>query len=220
MTVIDHPSPGAGELLDSAAITAELARLGAAYAARERDLRTADAQRLKAAHADARILAEQLLLEDRHGRACAERLCRLQDDIIRVIYDFAARHLYPPQTASDAEHMAVIATGGYGRGLMAPGSDIDLLFLLPYKQTAWGESIAETILYCLWDMGLKVGHATRSVDECIRQAKADMTIRTAVLEGRFLLGDQALFDELITRFDKNIVQGTAAEFVSAKLAER
>ena len=76
------------------------------------------------------------------------------------------------------------------------------MFLLPYKQTAWGESVAEGILYCLWDMGLKVGHATRSVDECIRQAKADMTIRTALLEARYLLGDRALFDEFVTRFDK------------------
>src|ERR1700757_2908037 len=113
MTVIDHPSRGAGELLDSAAIAAELARLAGAYAGRERDLRIAVAQRLKAAHADARVVAEQLLLEDRHGRRCAERLCRLQDDIIHVLYEFAARHLYPPQTASDAEHMAVVATGGY-----------------------------------------------------------------------------------------------------------
>ena len=104
--------------------------------------------------------------------------------------------------------MAVVATGGYGRGVLAPGSDIDLLFLLPYKQTAWGESVAETILYCLWDIGLKVGHATRSINECIRQAKADMTIRTAVLEARYLLGDRKLFDELITRFDKEVVQGT------------
>ncbi len=116
--------------------------------------------------------------------------------------------------------MAIVATGGYGRGVLAPGSDIDLLFLLPYKQTAWGESVAEAILYCLWDMGLKVGHATRSVNECIRQAKADMTIRTALLEARFLLGDRKLFDELVTRFDKEVVQGTAAEFVAAKLAER
>ena len=116
--------------------------------------------------------------------------------------------------------MAVVATGGYGRGLLAPGSDIDLLFVLPYKQTAWGESVAETILYCLWDMGLKVGHATRSINECIRHAKADMTIRTAVLEARFLLGDRKLFDELITRFDKEVAQGTAPEFVAAKLAER
>ena len=94
------------------------------------------------------------------------------------------------------------------------------MFLLPYKQTAWGESIAEAILYCLWDMGLKVGHATRSVDECVRQAKADMTIRTAVLESRFLNGDRTLFDELVTRFDHDVVRGTGPEFVAAKLAER
>src|SRR5579883_3022645 len=220
MTVIDHPPRATVELLDTAAMSAELARLAQDFSGRERELRTAVAQRLKAALADARVVAEQLLLEDRHGRRCAERLCRLQDDIIGVLYDFAVRHLYPPQTASDAEHMAVVATGGYGRGLMAPGSDIDLLFLLPYKQTAWGESVAEAILYCLWDMGLKVGHATRSVDECIRQAKADMTIRTAVLEARYLLGERKLYDQLVARFDKEVVQGTAAAFVAAKLAER
>src|SRR5665647_494236 len=116
--------------------------------------------------------------------------------------------------------MGGVAPRGYGRGLQGPGSRLHLLFLLPYKQTAWGESIAEAILYCLWDTGLKVGHATRSVDECIRQAKADMTIRTAILEARFLLGDQKLFDELVTRFDKEVVRTTAADFVAAKLAER
>ena len=117
--------------------------------------------------------------------------------------------------------MAVVATGGYGRGLLAPGSDIDLLFLLPYKQTAWGESVAEAILYCLWDIGLKVGHATRSVDECIRQAKADMTIRTAILEARFLLGDRKLFDELVDALRQGgRRRAPRAEFVAAKLAER
>src|ERR1044072_2757764 len=95
--------------------------------------------------------------------------------------------------------MSVVATGGYGRGLMAPESDIDLLFILPYKQTAWGEHVAEAILYCLWDMGLKVGPATASVDEWIRQARGDMTIRTAVLEMRFLTGDKPLYDELVAR---------------------
>jgi [protein-PII] uridylyltransferase len=220
MTIIDHPPHSGGELLDTEAIAAELARLADDFSGRDRELRTAVAQRLKAALGDARVVAEQLLLEDRHGRRCAERLCRLQDDIIKVLYDFAVRRLYLPQTASDAEHMAIVATGGYGRGLMAPGSDIDLLFLLPYKQTAWGESVAEAILYCLWDMGLKVGHATRSVDECIRQAKADMTIRTAILEARFLVGEPKLFDQLVVRFDKQVVHGTATEFVAAKLAER
>ena len=144
----------------------------------------------------------------------------MHDVVIRALFEFTRTHLYPAENPSEAEHMAVVATGGYGRGLMAPGSDIDLLFLLPYKQTAWGEQVAETILYCLWDMGLKVGHATRSVDECMRQAKADMTIRTALLEARYILGDKQLFDEMTARFQKDVVQGTAAEFVDAKLAER
>jgi [protein-PII] uridylyltransferase len=144
----------------------------------------------------------------------------MQDEIIRILFEFAANELYPSRVPSEAERMAVVATGGYGRGLLAPGSDIDLLFLLPYKQTAWGESVAEAVLYCLWDMGLKVGHATRSVDECIRQAKADMTIRTALLEARYLFGDVKLFQELAARFDKDVVQGTAPQFVAAKLAER
>src|SRR6266851_4004967 len=186
----------------------------------EGELRTAIAQRLKAVLAESCAKAEALLLKDRHGGRCAARLTRMQDDLIRVIYTFAVTRLYPSQSPSESERMAIVATGGYGRGLMAPGSDIDLLFVLPYKQTAWGEQIAEIILYCLWDMGLKVGHATRSIDECIRLAKADMTIRTAILEARFLLGDRTLFDEMVARFDKQVVQGSAAEFVAAKLAER
>ena len=214
------PVPAATKLIDARAIAADLEKLAAQKNANERELRTAVAQRLKAALAQGRAKAEQMLLKDRHGRRCAERLCLMEDEIIRIAFEFVCKHLYPSQNPSEAEHMAVIATGGYGRGLQAPGSDIDLLFLLPYKQTAWGESVAETILYCLWDTGLKVGHATRSVDECIRQSKADMTIRTAILEARFLLGDRKLFDELIERFDRQVARGTAPEFVAAKLAER
>jgi [protein-PII] uridylyltransferase len=210
----------ADELIDPATIVDDLKKLAKTHAGRERELRTAVAQRLKSALSEARVRAEALLLRDRHGRRCAERLCQTQDEIIRILFDFAVTELYPPRVPSEAEHMAVVGTGGYGRGLLAPGSDIDLLFLLPYKQTAWGESVAEALLYCLWDMGLKVGHATRSVEECIRQAKADMTIRTALLETRYLFGDIKLFNELTTRFDKEVVQGSAPEFVAAKLAER
>jgi [protein-PII] uridylyltransferase len=213
----DHTAR-ANTLIDIDATAADLARLRDIYAGREREMRTAMAQRLKSSLAEGRAAAEQMLLKDRHGRKCAERLCTMQDDIIRMLFDLVGK-LYSA-ASSDGERMAVVATGGYGRGLLAPGSDIDLLFLLPYKQTAWGEQVAEGILYCLWDMGLKVGHATRSVDECIRQAKADMTIRTALLEARYLLGDRALFDEFAARFDKDIVKGTAALFVAAKLAER
>src|SRR5437870_1383052 len=220
LTLPDHAGPVLAEVFEPRSILADLEALARAHAGHERDLRSAVAQRLKAALSEGRARAERLLLQDRRGRLCAERLCAMQDEIIRVLYEFAGKHLYPSQNPSEAERMSVVATGGYGRGLLAPGSDIDLLFVLPYKQTAWGESIAETILYCLWDMGLKVGHATRSLNECIRQAKADMTIRTALIEARYLLGDHKLFDDLTARFNKEVAQGTAAQFVAAKLAER
>ena len=219
MLTLTETSRGAA-IFDAVGIAAELERLAEGHAGNERELRLAVSRLLRAALARGRAAIERMLLADRHGRRCAERLCAMQDEIVRLVFEFAIKHLYPAQNPSEAERMAIVATGGYGRGVLAAGSDIDLLFLLPYKQTAWGESVAETILYCLWDMGLKVGHATRSVSECIRAAKADMTTRTAVLEARYLLGERKLYDELMARFDKDVVQGTAAEFVAAKLAER
>src|SRR5476651_1229371 len=218
--VVTAARPEADERFDTARITAAVDALAAKHHGREDLFRAATAQLLKAEMIEARAVAQAVLLRDHHGRRCAERLSFVQDEIIRILYAAATRHLYRSPIPSGAERMAVVATGGYGRGLMAPESDIDLLFILPYKQTAWGEQVAEAILYCLWDMGLKVGHATRSVDESIRQARGDMTIRTAVLETRFLTGDQPLYDELVDRFDREVVQGTAAEFVTAKLAER
>ncbi|MGO9356390.1 MAG: [protein-PII] uridylyltransferase [Xanthobacteraceae bacterium] len=205
---------------ETARIESAIAALAETHARRDDGFRVALAQLLKAEMAQARDAVQAQLLKDRHGRHCAEQLCAIQDEVIRLLFEAATRHLYKTQSPSDAERMCVVATGGYGRGLMAPQSDIDLLFLLPYKQTAWGEQVAEAILYCLWDMGLKVGHATRSVDETIRQSRADMTIRTAILETRFLIGDRGLYDELVVRFNKQVVQGTAPEFVAAKLAER
>ena len=148
----EHPTRHAGDLIDARAVAADLEKLAEGHSGGERELRSAVAQRLKTALIEGRAKAEQLLLKDRHGRRCAERLCRLEDEIIRLLFEFARKHLYPSQNPSEAEHMAVIATGGYGRGLQAPGSDIDLLFLLPYKQTAWGESIAE------FDPLLPMGH--------------------------------------------------------------
>jgi [protein-PII] uridylyltransferase len=219
-SVVAAPRPEVDQRFDSVRITAAVDALAEKHAGREDQFRSAMAQLLKAELFAARATAQAVLLRDRHGRHCAERLCFVQDEIIRILYAAATRHLYHSPIPSGEERMAVVATGGYGRGLMAPESDIDLLFILPYKQTAWGEQVAEAILYCLWDMGLKVGHATRSVDESIRQARGDMTIRTAILETRFLTGDRPLYDELVDRFDKDVVQGTAAEFVTAKLAER
>src|SRR5882672_5602051 len=117
-------------------------------------------------------------------RAVGEQ-CFLIDQLIRAVYDLATQTVYPLANPTAGERMAIVAVGGYGRGEMAPFSDIDLLFLLPYKRTPHTEQLVEYLLYMLWDLGLKVGQATRSVADCIRYAKADLTIRTALLEARY-----------------------------------
>lgn len=175
---------------------------------------------LKKAVTDGRAHAEKLLIEDGSGLRCAKRISSLQDEIIGIVHRFALQHIYRVDNPSAGERMAVLAVGGYGRGTLAPGSDIDLLFLLPYKQTAWGESVVEYILYMLWDLSFKVGHATRDIDECIRLSRQDMTIRTAILEARFLWGDEELFETMEARFKKDVIRGTSAEFIEAKMAER
>jgi [protein-PII] uridylyltransferase len=182
--------------------------------------RPAVLDRLKGLLKTARAEANRQLVRDGNGRRCAEGLAKFQDELIRLVYDYTLAHVYRATNPSDAERMTVVATGGYGRGLLAPYSDIDLLFLLPYKQTPWGESVVEYMLYLLWDLGLKVGHATRTVDQCLKLSRADMTIRTTLLDARIILGDKGLYAELMQRFQREVVQGTARAFVEAKLAER
>lgn len=144
----------------------------------------------------------------------------LIDRIITVIYQFALKYAYPMANPTKGEHMAIIAAGGYGRAELAPYSDVDLMFLLPYKRTPHSEQVVEFILYMLWDLGLKVGHATRSLAEAVRLSLADMTIRTSLLEARLLYGDGALYKEFESRFAAEVVAGTGRAFVEEKLAER
>jgi len=198
----------------------ELTSLWREHSGRETELRSRVLERLKILLSDAREQAREQLMADGDGRACAEGLSRFQDELIRVIYDFTSHHVYRAQNPSAAERISIVATGGYGRNMLAPGSDIDLLFLLPYKQTAWGESVVEYILYLLWDLGQKVGHATRSIDQCCKLSKSDMVIRTSLLDSRLIWGDQELFEEFERRFRKDVVKGTAREFIDAKLGER
>lgn len=175
---------------------------------------------VKRVNAQGRETARTMLFEDGGGTACAVRISHLQDVITAALHDYAIHHVYRVDNPSMSERLTVTAVGGYGRGTLAPGSDIDLLFVLPYKNTPWTEQIVEWILYILWDMGLKVGHATRNIDECIRLSRSDMTIRTAILEARFLCGERSLFKSLGDRFDTEVVEGTGPEFISSKLAER
>jgi len=170
---------------------------------------------------NARTTAEAQLSADGNGRRCATGLSHFTDELIRLIYDYTTAHVYRATNPSDAERMAIVATGGFGRGLLAPSSDIDLLFLLPYKQTPWGESVAEYMLYLLWDLGLKVGHATRTVDQCLKLAVSDFTILTALLDQRLIHGDEKLYREHKKRFWAEVVTSSMARrFVEAKMAER
>ncbi|HEY4164295.1 MAG TPA: [protein-PII] uridylyltransferase [Dongiaceae bacterium] len=154
------------------------------------------------------------------GLAAAHETSFMIDQIIRCLFDYAVEHAYPLSNPTSAERLGLAAVGGYGRGELAPASDIDLLFLLPYKLTPHGEQVVEFILYRLWDLGLKVGHASRSVDECMRQAQGDLTIRTNLLEARYLWGDQKLYEQFHSRFDREIVKGKGDAFLKDKLAER
>ncbi|MBG0795774.1 [protein-PII] uridylyltransferase [Methylocystis sp. H62] len=182
--------------------------------------RTAIVELFRSVLAEGREIARARLEARGSGLACARLISGLEDELIGAIYDYVVRYVYVVDNPTFAERLAIIAVGGYGRGTLAPGSDIDLLFLVPYKQTPWGESVIEAILYILWDLRQKVGHATRSVAECMRQARADMTIRTTLLEARFILGNAELFSEFRESFDREIARSDTREFVSAKLAER
>lgn len=165
-------------------------------------------------------IARRLIDHPSRGLEAAAAQAFLTDQIFRLLYDFTTTRLYPAPNHTAAERVTLIAVGGYGRGEMAPYSDVDIGFLTPWKQTPWAEQVIETILYALWDLGLKVGHSSRSLDEMIRQAKSDVTIRTALLEARYVWGDQALYDEAARRFKAEIQADTARQFIADKLAER
>uniref|UniRef100_UPI002615188C [protein-PII] uridylyltransferase n=1 Tax=uncultured Rhizobium sp. TaxID=155567 RepID=UPI002615188C len=204
------------DLLDVNALIASCEAVARSHSGNLLEVRAKLLPILKKASADAREVARLQLFADGSGMKCANNISWIQDQLISVIFRIAATHVYP----NDADGVAVAAVGGYGRGTLAPGSDIDLLFLMPAKTTPNMHKAVEFVLYLLWDIGFKVGHATRTVEESIRLSKSDMTIRTAILETRFVCGSEPLVDELQRRFDQEVTTNTAPEFIAAKLAER
>lgn len=176
---------------------------------------------LREALAAGRAEIERRLIEKPSaGTDCAHAQAFLIDQLVRVIHDHVVGNVYRSSNRSTGERIAVAAVGGYGRGEMAPHSDVDIAFLTPGKQTHWCEQVIEAMLYFLWDLGLKVGHSSRSLDDVVRMAKSDLTIRTALLEGRYVWGDRELYEEGSRRFWAEAVAGTERQFVAEKLAER
>ncbi len=158
-------------------------------------------------------VARRLSVAPDRGRAAARATAYLHDQLVRLTFDFVVdgRHVEP---------MAIVALGGTGRGEMAPFSDLDLMFLTKGKPSVAQEATVAQMLHLLWDLKIKVGHSVRSIAELVSLAKSDMTIRTAFLEARLIWGDEETFTQAIQRFRAKVVAGTAAEFVSSKLAER
>ncbi|MEL6959176.1 MAG: [protein-PII] uridylyltransferase [Pseudomonadota bacterium] len=176
---------------------------------------------LKAALATGRkVIADRFQARPFAAAQATRSYAWLTDAVVITVFEVVRDRLHPLNNPTDAERVALLAVGGSGRGEMAPHSDVDLLFLLPYKLTHWTESLIETMLYVLWDLKLKVGHASRTVKECIRLAREDYTIRTSLVEERFLAGDDTLAAELTKKLRTDLFAQTVPDFIEAKLDER
>ncbi|MEN9011226.1 MAG: [protein-PII] uridylyltransferase, partial [Yoonia sp.] len=165
-------------------------------------------------------ITKAFLADPSNARPTTRAISWLTDQIVCEVLYVATHYLHPLPNPTEGERLALIAVGGYGRGEMAPQSDVDLLFLTPYKITPWAESVIESMLYILWDLKLKVGHASRTVKECMRLARDDFTIRTSLVETRLIAGDPALADALGERLWADLFKSTTPEFIDAKLTER
>lgn len=154
------------------------------------------------------------------GIDTAAALAICHDDMLCGLFAYTDQILLPSAQPEAAADIAICAVGGYGRGEMAPFSDLDLLFLNTGKNTDRGDQVTEFILYILWDLGLKVGHATRSPDQCINLARQDETVLTAMLDLRLLAGSADLATQLVLLLRKERTGAKTRAFISAKLGSR
>ena len=185
-----------------------------------KDLQTRATGLLRAAIDNGRAeIARRFAAEPGRGRVIAASYCFLSDQVVRLAYDLVTQRIHPrPEERSC--RLSLVGLGGTGRGEMAPFSDLDLMFLVPDRGPPWCQQVIESLLYILWDLKLKVGQSVRTPRQVIAAAKEDVTVRTALLEARWIWGDEQLSDDAERRFRKEVVAGTARDFVAAKLAER
>ncbi|MBI1187800.1 MAG: [protein-PII] uridylyltransferase [Alphaproteobacteria bacterium] len=208
------------DVVDGARLRAQLTAAALDHIGDDAALRGRASELLHGALFRGRSIAKERLEAGENGFATARLLSKVANVVIEALYDFTTVHVFRSRNPTAGEKFAVIAVGGYGRGELAPSSDIDLLFLRDYKLTPWAESVTEYMLHRLYDLSLKVGFSSRTVDECIRLARSDHTIESALLEMRHVAGDKALTEKLRERFRKEVTEGRHAAFIAAKLKER
>ncbi len=176
---------------------------------------------LKEANKKMTDLAYKFLKDYPYNGNEAKKLFSLKTDIlIKEIFSAVTEKFYPLASPTKGENLALLALGGYGRGEMAPYSDIDLLFISPFQQTSWTENVTESILYILWDLKFKVGHSSRTINDCLQLGLSDLTIRTSLLEKRFLCGNQFIYDELNSLLWNKLFSKNTSDFLEGKLKER
>ena len=184
-------------------------------------LRRVVTEHLGRARKAGRAAIEAAFLEaPRASRPLVHSHAFLTDAIVTLALRAVTARLVPPERGIRPQPFAMLAVGGYGRAEMAPHSDVDLLFLAGGAMAPRTEKVIETLLYILWDLRLTVGHASRTVRDCIRLGREDHTIRTALLELRPIAGDRSLARALIDALRAENERGPARDFVEAKLEER
>ena len=167
---------------------------------------------------DARRRTYEWHLAGASGGDVVRAMTAIIDRAVIYLHDIAVTE-FATRNVRVTGRCAIIAQGGYGRGELSPGSDIDLLFVHPWKVNPFVEWVAEKILYSLWDTGLQVGHAVRSVSECVRLASRDFKVKTALLDTRFLRGDVELGHELERAIETDVLKQNPDSFFKEKLAE-
>lgn len=146
------------------------------------------------------------------GREVARQRADLVDILFRELFDSISRTV---TSRDSSEPLLVLATGGYGRRELTPFSDIDIMFLLPRAQISKAtEEVIRQTLTALWDIGFKVGHATRSIPQAIKQANADLVTKTALIESRFLTGTRELHTAFKDRFEVECIRNRGGEYAA------
>ena len=156
------------------------------------------------------------------GREVCARRAELIDILLRHIFS-AASAAAQDSAYVRAVPVSLVALGGYGRGELNPGSDVDVMFLYPEAGERIPKSVTETVeqvLYILWDIGFKVGHSTRSVSEALAQANSEMLTKTAMLEARHLMGDARLFQRFRRQFRASCVRGHEKDYITARMEDQ
>jgi [protein-PII] uridylyltransferase len=154
------------------------------------------------------------------GVEVARLFAAAADEMLQALWRFTTQVLHPSDSVDEDAKLALLATGGYGRGVLAPYSDLDLLFLRPARAGERIEHVTGFMLYVLWDLGAKVGVASRTMNEALTLARDDMTIQTSLLEARFLAGDEVMADAFLKVFRREMTKTDPRAFIAAKLKER